>query len=29
VLHVQRIPMLPSGKPDRIALAALVPGAAP
>ncbi|HTL41658.1 MAG TPA: AMP-binding protein [Pseudolysinimonas sp.] len=29
VLHVESIPMLPSGKPDRVALAALVAGAAP
>jgi O-succinylbenzoic acid--CoA ligase len=29
VLHVERIPMLPSGKPDRLAAAALVAGTAP
>jgi O-succinylbenzoic acid--CoA ligase len=29
VLHVERIPMLPSGKPDRVALAEVVAGAAP
>jgi len=26
IAHVERLPLLPSGKPDRVALAALVAG---